>query len=95
VIFAMYPGQVFTGRVFNTLDVSNSGYFTPSGVVPALPSDTPRFLAVVKLDDETVRLPAGARGVGAVYTGKSIIAATFRMGTLRVETILNFMSWGT
>jgi multidrug resistance efflux pump len=95
VIFPMYPGRVFTGRVFNTLDVSNSGYFTPSGVVPALPTDTPRFLAVVKLDDNTVRLPAGARGAGAVYTGKSVIAATFRMGTLRIETILNFMNWGT
>lgn len=95
VVFPMYPGRILTGRVLNTLDVSNSGFLTPTGVVPDLPSEEARFLAVVQLDDKSLRLPAGARGDGAVYTGKSAIAATFRMGAIRLITILNFLKWGT
>lgn len=95
VVFPMYPGRVLTGKVATTLDIANSGFLTPTGVVPALPSDPARFLAVVQLDDKDLRLPAGARGDGAVYTGRSAIAATFRMGTLRMITILNFLRWGT
>ncbi len=97
VIFPMYPGQVFAGRVDSVVDITSGGTLTPSGILPtvSLPTSRPRFAAVIKLADPNLRLPAGAQGEGAVYTEKVPFAGMLRMGFLRADTILNYVAWGT
>lgn len=97
VIFDMYPGKVFAANVVDTIDITSGGQITPSGVIPAITGATtkPRFAAVLKLENEDLRLPAGAKGSGAVYTGKVPFAGMFRMGLVRTNTIMNYLAWGT
>ena len=97
VIFPMYPGLVFTGKVIDTIDITSGGQIEVGGIIPAVntSSASPRFAAVLQLDDPALRLPAGARGEGAVYTDKVPFAGMFRQGLLRTDTILNYVNWGT
>jgi multidrug resistance efflux pump len=97
VIFPMYPGQVFTGKVDGVIDITSGGALTPSGAIPNITGSSakPRFAAIIKLDNADLRLPAGAQGEGAVYTGKVQFAGMLRMGFLRTDTILNYVAWGT
>jgi hypothetical protein len=96
VIFPMYPGLVFTATVIDTVDITGGGQMQLSGVIPAVSSTgPPRFAAVLKLDDANLRLPAGARGEGAVYSDRVPFAAMFRKGLIRTDTILNYLKWGT
>jgi multidrug resistance efflux pump len=96
VTFSMYPGQVFTGKVDSVIDITSGGTLAPSGALPTLGApDKPRFAAVLKLDDPSLRLPAGAQGTGAVYTGKVQFAGMLRMGFVRTDAILNYVAWGT
>lgn len=96
VIFPMYPGRVFTAKVVDTVDITSGGQMEVSGVIPTVErSESPRFAAVLRLDDTNLRLPAGARGEGAVYTEKVPFAGMFRKGLLRTDTIVNYLKWGT
>lgn len=96
VIFSMYPGQIFTGKVESIADITSGGTLTPSGALPDVSARAaPRFGAIIKLDDPDLRLPAGAQGTGAVYTGKVQFAGMLRMGVVRTNTILNYVAWGT
>jgi len=97
VIFPMYPGQVFTGKVDSVVDITSGGALASSGAIPDItaPSGKPRFAAIIKLDRPDLRLPAGAQGEGAVYTGRVQFADLLRMGFLRTDTILNYVAWGT
>lgn len=98
VIFPMYPGLVFTARVTNTIDISSGGQIPVGGLIPAASSlgdQSPRFAAILKLDDTNLRLPAGSRGEAAVYTDRVSIAGMFRKGLIRTDTIVNYLAWGT
>lgn len=98
VIFPMYPGLVFTARVTNTIDISSGGQIPVGGLIPAASSlgdQSPRFAAILKLDDTNLRLPAGSRGEAAVYTDRVPIAGMFRKGLIRTDTIVNYLAWGT
>ena len=96
VIFSMYPGQVFAGKVDSVVDITTGGALAPSGAIPTLsPPGKPRFAAVIKLGNPDLRLPAGAQGEGAVYTIKVPFAGMLRMGFLRTDTILNYVAWAT
>lgn len=98
VIFPMYPGLVFTARVVETIDITNNGQVPIGGVIPALPVSadlSPRFAAILQLDDAGLRLPAGASGEAAVYTDRVPFAGMFRKGLLRTDTIMNYLAWGT
>jgi multidrug resistance efflux pump len=96
VIFPMYPGHVFTAKVAEIIDISSSGQIAVGGVIPTIDSSSaPRFAAILKLDNPNIRLPAGARGEGAVYTDKVKLAAMFRQGIIRTDTIVNYLKWGT
>lgn len=98
VIFPMYPGLVFTARVTNTIDISSGGQIPVGGLIPAASSlgdQSPRFAAILKLDDTNLRLPAGSQGEAAVYTDRVPIAGMFRKGLIRTDTIVNYLAWGT
>ena len=96
VIFPMYPGLVFTAKVIDTIDITSGGQMPVGGIIPeVLSSGAPRFAAILRLDDPNLRLPAGARGEGAVYSEKVPLAAMFRKGLIRTDTIINYLMWGT
>jgi multidrug resistance efflux pump len=98
VIFPMYPGLVFTAKVTDTIDITSTGQIPVGGVIPAntsFSSTSPRFAAVLKLDDANLRVPAGAHGQAAVYSDRVQFAGTFRKGLIRTNTILNYLMWGT
>lgn len=97
VIFPMYPGLVFTAKVTDTIDITSTGQIPVAGVIPAIPSPSasPRFAAILKLDDPNLRVPAGVLGKAAVYSDRVPFAGVFRKGLIRTDTIINYLSWGT
>lgn len=93
VVFPMYPGQVFPGKVLTTIDLASQGQLSASGLFPgtAAPGTT-RFVVRIKLDDaETLRLPAGSQGNAAVYTGQVQIAGVLRMAIMRTLSWTNYL----
>lgn len=94
VVLPTYPGQVLTGRVVNTIDITGAGQLTASGNLPTnLGGGAPTQFAVkVRLDDaDSLRLPAGASGMGAVYTKHVPVAGLPVMVGLRMMSWLNFL----
>jgi len=89
-----YPGEISTGRVENTIDVSGAGQLTASGVLASdLASGPPTEFAVrIKLDDgENLRLPRGSRAQIAVYTEDVQIAGIPVMFVIRTQSWLRYL----
>lgn len=89
-----HPGQIFTGRVINAIDVSGAGQLTASGLVPTtLSSGKPSAFAVrIKLDDaETIRLPGGSQAIAAVYTEDIQVAGLPVMFVIRAQSWLRYL----
>jgi multidrug resistance efflux pump len=93
VIFPMYPGEVFPGRVLSTIDIASEGQLSASGLFPgANAPGTARFAVRIRLDDaEKLRLPAGTQGAAAVYTGEVQIAGVIRMALMRLSSWSNYL----
>jgi multidrug resistance efflux pump len=93
VVFPMYPGRVFPGKVLTTIDVAGEGQLSASGLFPgANAPGTARFAVRIRLDDaENLRLPAGTQGNAAVYTGNVQIAGVIRMALMRVTSWTNYL----
>ncbi len=93
VVFPMYPGRVFPGKVLTTIDLASEGQLTATGLFPGI--DAPhnaRFAVRIKLDGEDdLRLPAGTQGSAAVYSGRVQIAGVIRMAVLRANSWLNYL----
>ncbi len=93
VIFPMYPGAVFPGKVLTTIDIASEGQLSASGLFPgANAPGTARFAVRIRLDDaEKLRLPAGTQGNAAVYTGDVQIAGVIRMALMRLSSWSNYL----
>lgn len=92
VVFPMYPGQMFPGRVITTIDVASEGQLSPTGLVPdAGRTAAARFAVRIRLDDDVLRLPAGAQGSAAVYTGNVQVAGIIRMALMRITSWTNYL----
>jgi multidrug resistance efflux pump len=93
VLFPMYPGQVFPGKVLTTIDLASEGQLTATGLFPGI--DAPhnaRFAVRIKLDDgNDLRLPAGTQGSAAVFSGRVQIAGVIRMAVIRANSWLNYL----
>ncbi|MBR0819898.1 HlyD family secretion protein [Bradyrhizobium liaoningense] len=93
VVFPMYPGRVFPGKVLTTIDLASEGQLTATGLFPGI--DAPhnaRFAVRIKLDDaDDLRLPAGTQGSAAVFSGNVQIAGVIRMAVLRANSWLNYL----
>lgn len=93
VVFPMYPGRVFPGRVLTTIDLAQEGQLTATGQFPGI--DAPhnaRFAVRIKLDDgDDLRLPAGTQGSAAVFSGRVQIAGVIRMAVMRANSWLNYL----
>jgi multidrug resistance efflux pump len=97
VVFPMYPGQVFPGRVLTTIDLASEGQLSANGLFPSADAPgTARFAVRIKLDDaETLRLPAGSQGNAAVYTGQAQVAGILRMALMRITSWTNYLFFST
>ena len=52
VVFPMYPGAVFPGKVLTTIDLASEGQLSASGLFPgANAPGTARFAVRIRLDD--------------------------------------------
>jgi multidrug resistance efflux pump len=93
VVFPMYPGQVFPGKVLTTIDLASEGQLSASGLFPgANAPGTARFAVRIRLDDaDKLRLPAGTQGNAAVYTGNVQIAGLIRMALMRLTSWTNYL----
>ena len=93
VVFPMYPGRVFPGKVLTTIDLAAEGQLTATGLFPGI--DAPhnaRFAVRIKLDGaDELRLPAGTQGSAAVYSGRVQIAGVIRMAVIRANSWLNYL----
>jgi multidrug resistance efflux pump len=89
-----YPGQIFTGRVVNAIDVSGAGQLTASGILPSdLGGSQPTlFAARIKLDNgDELRLPGGSQAEVAVYTEELQIAGVPVMFLIRAQSWLRYV----
>ncbi len=89
-----YPGDIFTGRVLNTIDVHGAGQLTASGALPtSLTTSKPSMFAVrIKLDQaDTIRLPGGTQAIAAVYTEDIQIAGIPIMFLIRAQSWMRFL----
>ena len=89
-----YPGQIFTGRVLNAIDVSGAGQLTASGALPTtLGSAQPTEFAVrIKLDNsDDLRLPGGSQAVVAVYTEDLQVAGIPVMFLIRTQSWIRYV----
>jgi multidrug resistance efflux pump len=93
VIFPMYPGRVFPGKVITTIDIASEGQLTATGLFPGIGNPgNARFAVRIRLDDaEGLRLPAGTQGDAAVYSGNVQIAGVIRMAVMRMTSWTNFL----
>lgn len=93
VVFPMYPGRVFPGKVMTTIDVASEGQLSASGLFPGVGNpNNARFAVRIRLDNaETLRLPAGTQGSAAVYTGTVQIAGIIRMAVMRAASWTNYL----
>lgn len=89
-----YPGQIFTGRVLNTIDVSGAGQLSASGILPSdLGGMQPAmFVAKIKLNDsDQLRLPGGSQAEVAVYTEDVQIAGIPVMFLIRAQSWMRYV----
>lgn len=89
-----YPGEIMTGRVVNTIDISGDGQLQASGVLPAdLGSGPPTKFAVrIKLDrGDELRMPGGSQAQVAVYTSDVQIAGIPIMFLIRANSWMRYL----
>ena len=89
-----YPGEIMTGRVVNTIDVSGDGQLQASGVLPTdLGSGPPTQFAVrIKLDrGDELRMPGGSQALVAVYTSDVQIAGIPIMFLIRANSWMRYV----
>lgn len=89
-----YPGEIFTGRVINAIDVSGAGQLSASGVLPSdLGSAAPATFAVrIKLDrGDELRIPGGSQAQVAVYTDDVQVAGIPVMFLIRAQSWIRYV----
>lgn len=90
----LYPGQIFKGSVRTVWWATGQGQMKPSGGVPnfILPKLPGRFAVQIDFSDtEKYRLPAGAHGSVAIYTGKGKGFEVLRRIGIRIYSWANFI----
>jgi multidrug resistance efflux pump len=95
VTFKFLPGQVFSGKVESVLQAIATGQVQTSGlaVTPKNVASAP-FVIRIRLDDPEIarRLPAGATGDAAIFTGHVQVAHVIRKVLLRQIAITNYVN---
>ena len=96
VVFAMRPGQVFSGEVRYLIRISGQTQLTPSGQLPTLTGqpETGRWVVRVLLDDaEGVdEIPQSAAGQLAVYTNRGQPFHVISKVVMRMQAWLGYLT---
>ena len=94
VTFKMFPGQVFTASVSYVISATSQGQVSPSGLM-ASPRDLQAvpFGVRLSLEDNPMlaKLPAGAIGDVAIYSGAGKATHVIRRVMIRMTAFLNFV----
>ncbi len=94
VVLNGYPGQVLTGRVQTPIDISGAGQLSATGEIPddLGPAKPSNFAVRIKLDEaEDLSLPAGTKGIAAIYTDNVPIAGIPVMFVVRMHSWLKYI----
>lgn len=97
VIFKLRPGQTFSATVESIAYTTPAGQVQPTGVVPTVPAPEHQRLpygVILAIDDDRIdpsKLPGGAFGTAAVYTGSSQMTHIIRRVELRMQSWLNYI----
>jgi len=93
VTFKLLPGEVFEAKVEMVIPGTAQGQYGPSGTLPAPRDLTPGPFAVRLLLDEEVakRLPVGAVGTVAIYSGKMSGIYIIRRVMIWMDAWLNYI----
>jgi multidrug resistance efflux pump len=94
VTFKIFPGEVFTGKVESVIQGTAQGQVAPSGVLVMPREMQPGPFAVrLMLDDDAVaaRLPAGAVGTAAIYSGKMAAIYIIRRVMIWMDAWMNYV----
>jgi multidrug resistance efflux pump len=89
-----YPGEIFTGRVIDSIDIVGAGQLTASGQIPDdLGSAKDSTFAVrIQLDQrEGLRIPGGTQAQAAIYTQDIQIAGIPVMFLIRAQSWLRYV----
>jgi RND family efflux transporter MFP subunit len=92
--FKFEPGRIYKGRVVALLQATALGQQQPGGTAVQEVDVQPRPFAVrIALDDPGLadRLPAGATGEAAIYTGSMRPTHIIRRVMIRMNTFLNYV----
>ncbi len=94
VALDIYPGQIFKAKVDTVWWGTGMGQIKPSGSVPIFrfPKLQGRIAVQISIDDPALkRLPAGAHGAVAIYTGGGKDFAPLRRINMRLYSWANFL----
>lgn len=94
IAFDMYPGQIFKAKVKHVWGATGQGQIVPSGRVPEFlfPKLQGRFAVEIDVTDPNLkRLPAGAHGAVAIYTGMGKGFEPLRRINIRLYSWANFL----
>ncbi len=94
VALDIFPGQIFKGKVDTVWWGTGLGQIKPSGTLPSFRTFSPqgRIAVQISIDDPALkRLPAGAHGAAAIYTGGGKSFAPLRRVNMRLYSWANFL----
>ena len=89
-----YPGEIYTGRVLNTIDGSGEGQRTASGKLPLILGSrvAAKFAVKIKLDwGDELRLPGGSQAQVAGHTKDVQIAGIPVMILIRDPSWIRYL----
>lgn len=94
VALDIFPGQIFKGKVDTVWWGTGLGQMKPSGTLPSFRTMTPqgRIAVQISIDDPNLkRMPAGAHGAAAIYTGGGKGFEPLRRINMRLYSWANFL----
>lgn len=95
VALDLYPGRILNGTVEAVWWANADGQLLPSGRLPEFPlapSAPQRFAVKIRMTAaDSLRLPAGAQGVAAIYTDELKQYQFLRRVEIRGRTVLNYL----
>jgi multidrug resistance efflux pump len=96
MVFAMYPGEVFSGTVSHIIKATGTAQLGASGSIPIMTGSPAagRYVVRVTLDDPAVldRLPQGASCSVAVYTSVGKPFHVISMVAMRINAWMAYLT---
>ena len=96
MVFALYPGEVFSGNVTHVVRASGTAQLIASGNIPVMTGapEAGRYSVRISLDDADTldRLPQGASCSVAVYTSSGKAFHIISLVTMRMNALMAYLT---